>query len=54
MTNKYKNQVPAEWVRKQTLTNGERYLTDELKQLEEKILGAEEKCSNWKNSYSSY
>ncbi|MBP9078371.1 MAG: DNA mismatch repair protein MutS, partial [Haliscomenobacter sp.] len=43
VTNKYKNQVPAEWVRKQTLTNGERYLTDELKQLEEKILGAEEK-----------
>ncbi len=43
VTNKYKNQVPADWVRKQTLTNGERYLTDELKQLEEKILGAEEK-----------
>lgn len=43
VTNKYKNQVPAEWTRKQTLTNGERYITDELKKLEAKILGAEEK-----------
>ena len=41
--NKYKNDVPDEWVRKQTLTNSERYITDELKQLEDKILGAEEK-----------
>jgi DNA mismatch repair protein MutS len=43
VTNKYKNQVPAEWTRKQTLTNAERYITDELKKLESKILGAEEK-----------
>lgn len=43
VTNKYKNQVPPEWTRKQTLTNAERYITDELKKLEAKILGAEEK-----------
>lgn len=45
VTNKYKGQglVPEEWVRKQTLTNAERYITDELKKLESKILGAEEK-----------
>lgn len=45
VTNKYKNQglIPDNWVRKQTLTNAERYITDELKQLESKILGAEEK-----------
>lgn len=43
VTNKYKNQVPPEWTRKQTLTNGERYITEELKVLEGKILGAQEK-----------
>lgn len=45
VTNKYKNQglIPEEWTRKQTLTNAERYITDELKKLEAKILGAEEK-----------
>jgi DNA mismatch repair protein MutS len=45
VTNKYKNKglVPDDWVRKQTLTNAERYITDELKTLETKILGAEEK-----------
>ncbi len=45
VTNKYKNKglVPDHWVRKQTLTNSERYITDELKKLETKILGAEEK-----------
>ncbi len=45
VTNKYKNQglIPEHWVRKQTLTNAERYITDELKKLESKILGAEEK-----------
>lgn len=45
VTNKYKNKVeiPATWVRKQTLTNSERYITDDLKKLEVKILGAEEK-----------
>ncbi len=37
------NMVPSHYIRKQTLTNGERYITEELKQLEEKILGAEEK-----------
>ncbi len=43
VTNKHKNSVPPEWTRKQTLTNGERYITEELKKLESKILGAEEK-----------
>ncbi len=45
VTNKYKNKglIPENWVRKQTLTNAERYITDELKQLETKILGAEDK-----------
>lgn len=43
VTNKYKNDVPEDWVRKQTLTNCERYITDELKQLEDKILNAEGK-----------
>jgi DNA mismatch repair protein MutS len=43
VTNKYKDQAPPDWVRKQTLTNGERYVTDELKHLETKILGAEER-----------
>ena len=41
--NTYKNQVPAEWVRKQTLAQAERYITQELKEFEEKILGAEDK-----------
>jgi len=43
VTNIHKVKVPSEWHRKQTLTNCERYITDELKQFEEKILGAEEK-----------
>ncbi|MBK9272180.1 MAG: DNA mismatch repair protein MutS [Saprospiraceae bacterium] len=45
VTNKYKNQgmVPEHWVRKQTMSTGERYVTDELKKLESKILGAEER-----------
>jgi len=43
LTNKYKDQAPADWIRKQTLTNGERYITEELKDLEVKILGAEDK-----------
>ncbi len=43
VTNKHKNKVPPEWARKQTLTNSERYITDELKKLEARILGAEEK-----------
>ena len=41
--NTYKENVPAEWIRKQTLVNAERYITQELKEYEEKILGAEEK-----------
>jgi DNA mismatch repair protein MutS len=41
--NTYKDLVPPEWIRKQTLVNAERYITEELKQYEEKILGAEEK-----------
>ncbi len=43
VTNKYKDQVPETWIRKQTLTNSERYITEELKALEEKIIGADEK-----------
>ncbi|WP_102407510.1 DNA mismatch repair protein MutS [Parabacteroides bouchesdurhonensis] len=41
--NAHKDKVPAEWIRKQTLVNAERYITEELKEYEEKILGAEEK-----------
>ena len=41
--NTYKEQVPQEWIRKQTLAQAERYITEELKQYEEKILGAEDK-----------
>jgi DNA mismatch repair protein MutS len=43
VTHTHKDKVPADWHRKQTLTNAERYITEELKQYEEKILGAEEK-----------
>lgn len=43
VTNSHKNKVPAEWTRKQTLANAERYITPELKDYEEKITGAEEK-----------
>lgn len=43
VTNTHKNKVPETWVRKQTLTNAERYITDELKEYESKILGAEER-----------
>ena len=41
--NTYKDQVPQEWIRKQTLAQAERYITQELKEYEEKIMGAEEK-----------
>lgn len=41
--NAQKDKVPAEWIRKQTLANAERYITQELKEYEEKILGAEDK-----------
>jgi DNA mismatch repair protein MutS len=43
VTHVHKDKVPASWIRKQTLTNAERYITPELKEYEEKILGAEEK-----------
>jgi len=42
--NTHKDKVPEEWIRKQTLVSAERYITEELKGYEEKILGAEEKC----------
>ena len=41
--NAYKDSVPEEWIRKQTLVNAERYITEELKEYEQKILGAEER-----------
>ncbi len=41
--NTHKDKVPADWIRKQTLVNAERYITQELKEYEEKILGAEDK-----------
>lgn len=43
VTHAHKDKVPEEWVRKQTLVNAERYITEELKEYESKILGAEEK-----------
>jgi DNA mismatch repair protein MutS len=45
VTNVHKNRVPDTWIRKQTLTNGERYITEELKSLESKILGAEDRIT---------
>lgn len=43
VTNSHKSKVPADWIRKQTLANAERYITEELKEYEHKVLGAEEK-----------
>ena len=43
VTNVHKSKVPSDWIRKQTLTSGERYITPELKVYEEKIIGAEDK-----------
>ena len=43
VTNTHKDKVPTDWIRRQTLTNAERYITNELKEYETKILGAEEK-----------
>ena len=43
VTNMHKNKVPETWIRKQTLSNAERYITPELKEYEEKIIGAEDK-----------
>ncbi len=45
VTHAHKDKVPAEWIRKQTLVNAERYITPELKVYEEKILGAEERIT---------
>ncbi len=45
VSNAHKDKVPAEWIRKQTLVNAERYITEELKTYEEKILHAEEKLT---------
>ncbi|WP_241558258.1 DNA mismatch repair protein MutS [Mariniphaga sediminis] len=44
--NTHKNKVPSDWIRKQTLVNAERYITEELKEYESKILGAEEKIQS--------
>ncbi len=46
VTNTHKDKVPSEWNRKQTLVNCERYITEELKEYEEKILGAEDKIAS--------
>ena len=43
MTNSFKDQVPDYYVRKQTLTNAERYITPELKELEDTILGSQDR-----------
>ncbi len=43
VTHTHKDKIPEGWIRKQTLTNAERYITDELKEYEEKILGAEQR-----------
>src|SRR5690606_26936637 len=43
VTHTHKDKVPADWIRKQTLVNAERYITPELKEYEDQILGAEEK-----------
>lgn len=50
VTNAHKDKVPTEWVRKQTLVNAERYITNELKEYEEQILGAEEKIQHIENA----
>lgn len=46
VTNTHKDKVPPEWIRKQTLVNAERYITQELKEYEEKILGAQDKIDS--------
>ena len=48
--NLHKDKVPEDWIRKQTLVNAERYITQELKDYESKILGAEEKILSLRNS----
>jgi DNA mismatch repair protein MutS len=49
-TNAHKDKVPESWIRKQTLVNSERYITEELKEYEEKILGAEDKIKELEKS----
>ncbi len=48
--NTHKEKVPADWIRKQTLVSAERYITQELKEYEEKILGAEETIQSLEQS----
>lgn len=48
--NTHKDKVPSDWIRKQTLVSAERYITQELKEYEEKIIGAEEKILNLESS----
>ena len=50
VTHVHAQKVPTNWIRKQTMTNAERYITPELKILEEKILGAEEKIKKWEET----
>ena len=52
--NTHKDKVPEQWIRKQTLTSAERYVTEELKVYEEKILGAEEKILKLEHQIFSY
>ncbi len=49
ITNSFKDQAPADYIRKQTLTTGERYITEELKQIEEKVLSSGEKAMQLEN-----
>lgn len=51
VTHSHKDKVPAEWIRKQTLVNAERYITQELKEYEEKILNAEERMIGLEQKY---
>jgi DNA mismatch repair protein MutS len=51
VSNTHKDKVPAEWIRKQTLVNAERYITEELKEYEEKILHAEERLIALEQKY---
>ncbi len=53
VTNSHKDKVPADWIRKQTLTNAERYITEELKDLENKIINAQERISQIENGIYS-
>ena len=50
VTNTFKELVPENYIRKQTLANAERYITEELKNLENMILGAEDKLMPWNTS----